>query len=230
MMGSMRIETVQPLFSFLEGGLFIHQANALLSPDDRRHWQEKKAVEDLFLGPEFESLHDRQVLHLLAAAVSRLVGNLPHIAADEDFRVHQTILALYRGFCRSFLKIFPHQPQEQTLLLKWFLDRIVEKHLCQTPPIEYSALNRERWRFLIDAGEKLLEDQFPVVPPEFAARIPAPFGAHSDFAWLEEAAEQLRFELEGHDDFLDLERFGRASRSGRTLAWRSSCRQFEPAW
>jgi hypothetical protein len=115
-------------------------------------------------------------------------------------------------------------------LLKWFLDRIVEKHLCQTPPIEYSALNRERWRFLINAGEKLLEEQFPVHPPKLGAPIPVQFGTHSDFAWLEEAAEQLRFEWEGHDDFWDLERFGRASRSGRTLAWRSSCRQFEPAW
>jgi hypothetical protein len=225
----MRIETVQPLFSFLEGGLFIHQANALLCPGDLCHWREK-TTEQIKLGAEFENLHDRQVLHLLAAAVSRLVGNLPHMPTAEDFRVHQTVLALYRGFCLSFLKVFPHQPQEQTLLLKWFLDRIVEKHLSQTPPIEYSALNRERWRFLINAGEKLLEDQFPVAVPEGAAQVPAPFGTHSDFAWLEEAAQQLRFELESHDDFLDLERFGRANRSGRTLAWRSSCRQFEPAW
>jgi hypothetical protein len=167
---------------------------------------------------------------LLAAAVSRLVGNLPHIAAEEDFRIHQTILALYRGFCRAFLKDYPHQPQEQTLLLKWFLDRIVEKHLGQTPPIEYSALNLERWRFLIDAGEGLLEVQFPVIPPRFPLQTPAPSGSHSDLAWLEEAAEQLRLELEGHDDFAESERFGRGMRSGRTLTWHSASRQFEPAW
>lgn len=225
----MRIETVQPLFSFLEGGLFIHQANALLSPDNRRHCQEK-ADADLGLGPEFESLQDRQVLHLLAAAVSRLVGNLPHIAAEDDFRINQTILALYRGFCRSFLKSFPHQPQEQTLLLKWFFDRIVEKQLGQTPPIEYSALNLERWRFLIDAGKRLLEAQFPVIPPQFPLPATVPSGSHSDLAWLEEAAEQLRLELEGHDDFAESERFGRGIRSGRTLAWHSSSRQFEPVW
>lgn len=225
----MRIETVQPLFSFLEGGLFIHQANALLQQDDRRPLAER-AHDDFFSAPEWEGLDRRQVLRLLAGAVTRLVGSPPPIPSEEDRRVPQTILALYRGFCGSFLRSFPHHPPGHALMLKSFLDRIVEKHLGQAPPIEYGALNRDRWKFLIDAGERLLQVEFPVIRGEYLFdRLVTP-GSQADLAWLEEAEERLQFEVESHHDFLAVERFGRAIRPGKSLAWRNPLPQFEPGW
>ena len=49
--GHMRIETVQPLFSFLDGGLFIQQANTLVDQYDLRHrWD--RTPGDMILAPE----------------------------------------------------------------------------------------------------------------------------------------------------------------------------------
>ena len=87
----------------------------------------------------------------------------PHAPASQDYWVNGTILSLYEGFCKSFLRRFPHQSDEETLLLGSFMDRLGEIYLGQGPNIDYTALNRERWKFLCEAGQKLLEHRFPVV-------------------------------------------------------------------
>jgi hypothetical protein len=226
----MRLETVQPLFSFLEGGLFIHQANTLLDDEDDLCPRREKTAGVLILGAEFGPLDNRQILHLLAAAVSRLIGNLPHIPSREDSWVHGTILGLYDGFCQSFLEKFPNEPDEQPLLLTSFLDRVVENHLGQTPGIEYSALNCERWKFLIDAGERLLELQFPVTPPGFPPKGLPANGSESDLGWLQEQAQQLRSEVDRLQDLRAAPQFSRGTRPGTAKGRRGSRRQFESVW
>jgi hypothetical protein len=228
----MRVETAQPLFSYLDGGLFIHQANALVVRYDLRHWWHSPPG-GLILGPQSARLDKRQILRLLTLAVSRLTGDAPHFPAGQDFRVHGTIASLYGGFCKSFLEKLPHQPEDHTLLLKSFLDRLVEIYLGQPPTIEYSALNRERWKFLIDAGQRLLEYQFPAVPRDRAFPAPPARGCESDLTRLEEAADRLRFEvarLSNLSRFRAAEHPGRRSRLGRATARRALCRQFEPEW
>ena len=69
----MRLETVLPTFNFLEGGLFIWEANAFLTVDEGPRWD--SAELGALLGQGFERLSNRQMLHLLAAAVSNLVDN-----------------------------------------------------------------------------------------------------------------------------------------------------------
>jgi hypothetical protein len=225
----MRIETAQPLFSFLQGGLFIRQANTLAAHYDLRHrWA--KPPGDLILGLRFRGLDHRQILRLLTAAVSRLIGHWPHAPAGPDYWVHRTILALYGGFCKSFLEKFPRQPDEHTLLLKSFLDRVVENHLGQTPTIEYSALNRDRWKFLIDAGERLLDYQFPMLPQERPLEALPAKGYESELGWLEGAAEKLRFEVTRFRHFRGAEPPGRRSGPGHAKTGRALCRQLEPAW
>jgi len=224
-----RIETAQPTFSLLEGGLFVQQANTLLDLYGlRQRWE--KTDEDLILGPEFGRLDNRQILYLLAAAVSRVIGGLPSTPASHDYRVHGAILSLYRGYCKAFLNRFPHQAEEQTILLASFLDRVVENNLGQAPSIEYTALNREHWQSLVAAGQRLLEHQFPVVPPTSPFQAPPPRGYEPELACLVEAGEKLRLDLIFRDDLPEAEGLDKDSRPARQPARRDWRRQLEPAW
>jgi hypothetical protein len=207
-----KLETVQPLFRCLEGGLFIHQANEVADQVPLRLQAGKTS--GVIPGTHIGRLDRRQILRLLTIAVSRLIGNLPHNVSNEDYWVHGTIRGLYRAFCEPFLKQFPHQPEERTLWLTSFLDRIVENQLGQPLSIEYSALNRERWQILIEAGDKLLEYQFPVIHSHFFPELRAPSGEESDRAWLTEARRQLRLETERERNLQFAEQFDRRDRPG----------------
>jgi hypothetical protein len=186
----MKNKTVEPLFNLLEAGLFIDHANTLI---DRYHLRARwdKQEGDLLLGRKLGPLPNRQVLCLMSAAVSRLVGNLPYVPSDQDFSIHRTLLALYRGFCQSFLRNFPDQPEEHALFLRSFLDRAAD--LARRRAVTSQCLSQHHgdWVFVVDVGESLLKKLFPIMPRAGHINLPPFSGYESD--WLEDVARQLRF-------------------------------------
>jgi hypothetical protein len=178
------------VFSPLEAGLFITESVDLIDRYDLRV-PCVQAEGGLVLGHELGPLNNHQILHLLSTAITRLTANWQHQPSSQDYWVHGTIQALYRGFSKSFLQKFPCLPDEQFLYVNSFLDRASQILVGHPLAIQCCTVTRRDSEFALDLGEMLVELLFPSVPQDGPIEVPSSTGDESQPGWLEDMAAQL---------------------------------------
>jgi hypothetical protein len=190
--GKLENTTVIPMFSLIEGGLFVVQANNIINQYAlRRRWDTRE--EHPILGTTLGALDNRQVTFLLGAAVSRLIDNILHTPSHQDYWIRGTILALYRNFTKTFLQEYPYQRGQHTLFLNAFLDRVGELNGGHSTAEQRVRLPHFRWEMMIEGGEWSLNKLFPFAAKYGPIELPFPDGYESVPGWLEEMGAKLEF-------------------------------------